>query len=74
MREVYYKRLWPVAMSIMDASTCLQVPRQKLYDALNAGKLVYFQEGKHRRVLVISLFEYIEKHWKRVDSRGQPIP
>jgi hypothetical protein len=23
-------------------------------------------------VLVISLFEYIEKHWKRVDSRGQP--
>jgi hypothetical protein len=68
MRTRDRNRLWPIALSIQDAATCLQIPRTKIYSAIKNGELECFQHAAHRRLLVSSIELWIRRYWKVVRS------
>jgi len=58
-------RLFPILLSVADASRALGVDRARLYAAIRAGHLALFRDGVKKRILVADLVEWVRHHWTR---------
>ena len=67
MRPRDQRKMWPIALSISDAASCLQIPRSKLYAAIKERSLPYHQHGVHRRLLVSEIEAWVQRYWKLVE-------
>jgi excisionase family DNA binding protein len=64
MRE---QRLWPIWLSISEASRSLGIPRKTLYQWVAQGLPIY-KCGVRRKCLVEDLVRFIRAHLKTVES------
>ncbi len=65
MRE---QRLWPIMLSVSEASRALNVDRKVIYGWIDNG-LPLFQIGVRRKFFVEDLVAYLRTHLKQVQRR-----
>ncbi len=60
-------RLFPVALSLSQAATCLGVSRETIVEGVRTNQLPYFHAptGSRKRVLVADLVAFV-RTWRRV--------
>ena len=66
MRE---KRLWPIMLSVSEASRALGLDRKLLYAWISDG-LPLYQIGVKRKFFVEDLVAYMRTHLKQVERRA----